>query len=159
MLAACGATTEEDETSSEEQAAALNAVLAQQLAVVEAIEAGLDTLPLRTVKQPVFSLSVTRKKSAQALAAVIGELGGSATEDPAEQAAQAESAVEGVARQLEASIAGTLAAMGDLASEQRQPVQRAVFEDAAVLALLRSELGEDPTPDAFVLGPPAEGKS
>mgnify|MGYP000368440703 CR=1 FL=1 len=64
-----------------------------------------------------------------------------------------------MARQLEASIAGTLAVIGDLSAERRQPVARAIFEDAAVLAALRSELGEDVAPDAFVFGPAGEGES
>ena len=158
MLAACGATTEEDETSSEEQAAALNEVLAQQLAVLDAARAAAKGAP-EQASAAIATLVNLRDRSAQALAATIGDVGGSATKEAAEQAAQAESAVEGLARQLEASVAATLAAVGDLASEQRQPVQRAIVEDAATLAVLRATLGEDPAPDAFVLGPPAEGES
>ena len=151
VLAACGAAADDEEASPEEDAAALNEILAQQLGVIEAVEAGLGALPT-TVKQPVFALRTERLRSSKDLAETIGELGGAATTEAAPQAAQAESAVEGVARQLEASIAGSLAAIGDLSSERRQPVARAIFEDAAVLAVLRSELGEDVAPDAFVFG-------
>lgn len=159
VLAACGSAVEEEEASPAEDAALLNEVLAQQLGVIDAIEAGLSSLPMRTVRQPSFALRVERIRSSQALAKAIGELGGSATQEPAPRAAQAESAVEGVARQLEASIAGTLEALGELSAEQRATVQRAITEDAALLAVLRAELGEEPAPDAFVLGPPGEEAS
>ena len=158
VLAACGAATADEEASSEEQVAALDEVHAQQLAVLDAARAATKGAP-EQASAAIVALRNLRDRSSQALEATIDDLGGSTTQEPADQAAQAESAVEGLAVQLEASIAATLSVIGDLAADQRQAVQRAITEDAATLAVLRAALGEDPAPDAFVLGPAGEGSS
>lgn len=159
FLAACGAAAEqEDEASPEEQATALNEVLAQQLAVrdaakaVEALQRSGPPGPPEEAVAANAALLNLRDRSIQELRKAISELGGNATKKPALRAAQAESPVEGLARQLDASLAACTRAIGQLAPEQRQPVQRAVAEDAATLAVMRSVLDEDPAPDAFVLG-------
>ena len=153
FLAACGAVAEdEEEATPEEQSAALNAVLAQQLAVFDAAAAVSGSAPPEEAEGASTALRNLRDRSIKELRAAIGELGGSATQEPAPQAAQAESPVEGLARQLDASLAACTRAIGDLAADRRQPVQRAIAEDAATLAVMRSVLGEDVATDAFVLG-------
>lgn len=150
VLAACGAATD-DEPSDSEDAAALNRVLAQQLAVLEAARAASKGAPEQAAGA-IAALRNLRDRSTQELASAITDLSGTATREPAPQAVQAESAVEGLASQLDAAIAGQLAVIGELSSDRRAPVQRAITEDAATLAILRATLGEPPAPDAFVFG-------
>jgi len=154
-LAACGAEEDED-ASPEREAELLNVVLAQQLAVVEAAREAVD-IGRRQEQDAnsIFGHSVERQKSARALETAITDLGGTPVTEPAELVG-AESAAEGLARQLETSIAASLDAIGELSPEQREPVHTAIVEDAGLLAELRVVLGEDPAPDAFVMGPPAE---
>ena len=152
-LAACGTVEEDEDVSPEEEAGLLNQVLPQQLAVIEAAKQAIKAGPADAVKV-AKSLDEERLKSTQELEAEINDLGGT----PASEAADlvgAESAVEGLARQLEASIAATLEPLGELSPESRQPVHRAVVQDAAALAAVRDTLGEEPAPDAFVMGPPS----
>ena len=103
------------------------------------------------------SSGTTRRASSRPApsSSAITDLGGTPSAEPAELVG-AESPVEGLARQLETSIAASLDAIGELSPEQREPVHTAIVEDAGVLAELRVVLGEDPAPDAFVMGPPAE---
>lgn len=159
FLAACGAVAEEDEVSPEQQAAALNEVLAQQLAVSAAATAVKRSVPPEQAGAASAALLNLRDRSIKDLRKAIGELGGGATAEPAPRAAQAESPVEGLARQLEASLGACTRAIGDLAPERRQPVQGAIAEDAATLAVMRSVLGEHVAPDAFVLGAATEDGS
>lgn len=154
VLAACGAATD-DEPSDSEDAAALNGVLAQQLAVLETAQAASKGAPEQAAAA-ITALEELRRSSIADLESAIADLGGTATREPAPQAAQAESAVEGLARQLDAAIAEQLAVIADLSAERRAPVQRAITEDAATLAVLRDTLGEPPAPDAFVFGAPAD---
>ena len=149
VLAACG-TEEDEDVSPAREAELLNSVLAQQLAVIDATRSALSA-----GRQLVFRIQRARMDSTRALEAAISDLGGTPTTEPAELVG-GESAAEGLARQLETSIAASLDAIGELSPEQREPVHTAIVEDAGVLAEVRVVLGEDPAPDAFVMGPPAE---
>ncbi|HYH60888.1 MAG TPA: hypothetical protein VD766_03385, partial [Solirubrobacterales bacterium] len=101
------------------------------------------------------SLLAAREESISQLESYITERDGEPTDEPAESV-QAESPTEALARQLEASIEASLAAIGDLSSPAyRQAVHRYITEDAAALAAMRSVLGEEIVPDAFVMGPAA----
>lgn len=151
-LGACGTDDEVDESAPERQAELLNAVLAQQLAVVEAARAAASAAP-RELAPAASQLRNLRRRSAEALATEVSDLDGEPA-GPVDLVGQAESAVEGLGDQLEASIAAALEAIGDLDPERRVPVHRAITEDAAVLAAVRATLGEKPAPDAFVFGPP-----
>ena len=153
-LAACG-TEEDEDVSPEREAELLNVVLAQQLAVLEAARTLNPADATAGLGGAIDELVRQRGDSTQALDAAITDLSGTPVTDPAELVG-AESAVEGLARQLEASIAASLDAIGELSPEQREPVHTAIVEDAGALAELRVVLGEDPAPDAFVMGPPAE---
>jgi hypothetical protein len=152
-LAACGSDEDEDVSPSRE-AELLNTVLAQQLAVLDAAREASSNAP-RPAVATAARLTNLRDRSSQALESAISDLGGTPTPEPVELAA-AESPVEGLARQLETSIAASLEAIGELSPEQSGPVHDAIVEDAGALAELRVVLGEDPAPDAFVMGPPAE---
>jgi hypothetical protein len=152
-LAACGSDEDED-VSSEREAELLNSVLAQQLAVMDAAREASSGAPQAAVKAAA-QLTNLRDRSSQALETAISDLGGAPTSEPAELAS-AESPVEGLARQLETSIAASLTAIGELSPEQSEPVHNAIVEDAGALAEVRIVLGEEPAPDAFVMGPPAE---
>jgi hypothetical protein len=154
VLAACGTEEETEEVSPEREAELLNAVLAQQLAVLEAARALGQLDSVAAVGGVAASLRNLRDRSTQALDGAITDLGGEPTSEPVELV-EAESAVEGLARQLETSIAASLDAIGELSPEQREPVHTAIVEDAGALAELRLVLGEEPAPDAFVMGPPA----
>jgi hypothetical protein len=153
VLAACGSTEEDDEISPDEEAELLNAVLAQQLAVAEAAGEAATSAG-GGIRQSVKLFARDRDRSAQALAVEVEDLGGTPTEEAVDLVG-AESATEGLARQLETSIAASLAAIGELTPERRAPVHQAITEDAAVLAAIRSVLGEEIAPDAFVMGPPS----
>jgi len=155
VLAACGTEDEDDEATPEREAELLNAVLAQQLAVADALALGIGGNTPPELEQPLGRLVDLRDDSAQELERAIEELGGTAVDQGAELVG-GESPTEGIARQLEASIAASLDAIGELSPEQRQPVHTAITEDAAALAEIRLVLGEEPAPDAFVMGPPAE---
>ena len=154
-LAACGTDEEEDEVTPEREAELLNAILAQQLAVTNAIAAAIGGNTPGALRRPLGELIDAREASGQALEQEISKLGGTAVDEAAELVG-GESPTEGVARQLEAAIAASLDAIGELSPEQRQPVHDAIVEDAAALAALRLVLGEEPAPDAFVMGPPTE---
>ena len=159
VLAACGTTDEDEEVTPEREAELLNAVLAQQLAVLETAPAVRNQGrgdPVDELDKSVLDLERARKRSAEALEVQIEELGGEPATEAAARVTNVERAVEGLARQLEEAIAASLDAIGELSPEQRQPVHVAIVEDSAVLAELRLVLGEDPAPDAFVMGPPAE---
>ena len=152
-LAACGQTSDpDDERSEDEDPDLLNAILEQQLAVAAlAREAGAGPLAAET-----SALAKQRKSSVAELEAFIAEREGKATTEPAAPA-EAESATEALALQLEDSIAASLAAIGELSSPAyRQAAHRFVTEDAAALAALRSATGGDVAPDAFVLGTSTE---
>jgi len=153
-LAACGTTEDENEsTSPAREAELLNEVLAQQLAVIEVARFAAKGAP-EEAAAAAAELRELRVASTDALEGAIAELDGT----PAGEAAasvEAESAVEGLARQLEAAIAASVDAIGEINPERRQPVQRAITEDAAALAVMRSTLGEEVAPDAFVMGPAA----
>ena len=151
-LAACG-TEEDEDVSPAREAELLNVVLAQQLAVIEATRSAASGKP--GGNQAVLNIQKARLDSTGALEGAITDLGGTPVTEPVELVG-AESAVEGLARQLETSIAASLDAIGELSPEQREPVHAAIVEDAAALAELRVVLGEDPAPDAFVMGPPSE---
>jgi hypothetical protein len=154
-LAACG-TEEDEDVTPEREAELLNVVLAQQLAVAEAAREAVNIGRRQEQdSQAIFRFSTEREQSAQDLEAAITDLGGTPVAEPAELVG-AESAVEGLARQLETAIVASLDAIGELSPEQRGPVHDAIVEDAAILAELRVVLGEDPAPDAFVMGPPSE---
>jgi hypothetical protein len=153
-LAACGAEEDED-VSPEREAELLNVVLAQQLAITDATAEALRANPPEELRRPLGRLIDLREQTAQDLESAISDLGGQPVDTGAELVG-AESPVEGLARQLEASIAASLGAIGELSPEQRAPVHDAIVEDATALAELRVVLGEDPAPDAFVMGPPSE---
>jgi hypothetical protein len=152
FLAACGQASDPDaERSEEDDPALLNAILEQHLAVADATAAAEDG-PLPDVTS---ELATQRKDSISQLESFISERDGDASTQPAETA-DAESPTEALAVQLEDSIAASLEAIGELSSPAyRQAVHRWVTEDAAALAALRSELGGDIAPDAFVFGAPA----
>lgn len=152
FLAACGS-DEDDEASPEEQVELLNEVLAAHLAVLAAAnEAGGSDGPLPGV---VAALVTRREDSVGLLEAYVAEADGEPTDEPAE-AAQGESPAEALTIQLEDSIATTLAAVGMIsAAAYRQAIHRGVTEDAAALAALRSVVGGEVAPDAFVFGPSA----
>jgi hypothetical protein len=151
---ACGSEDELEARSEANDPDLLNAVLAQQLAVEEVARSftkGRE--PTTAVGSAAQTLAATRKKSISQLEAFIAEREGEPTADPAETVA-AESPPEALARQLEASIEASLGVIGDLSSATyRQAVHRYITEDAAALAAMRSVLGEDVVPDAFVFGP------
>lgn len=152
-LAACGQASEEDDRSEADDPDLLNAVLAQHLAV----EKMAKSLDFTEVLGPgeTKALLEARKHSISELEAFIAERDGEATTEPAEQA-EAESQAEALALQLEGSIEASLEVVGDLsAPAYRQAVHRFITEDAVNIAALRSQLGGDIAPDAFVFGPPA----
>lgn len=151
VLAACGESEDED-VSPEREAELLNQVLAQQLAVVAAVNAASGNAP-EEIEGVLDRLDAIRQRSAQALENTVGDL--EATPANAADLVGAESPTEGVARQLELSIAVSLEALGEVSPETRLPVHRAIVEDAAVLAAIRNTLGEEIAPDAFVMGAPA----
>jgi hypothetical protein len=154
-LAACGDTEDEPEDASPaRQAELLNAVRSQQLAVVDAAQQASGNAPAAAAGVAT-ALRDLRERSSQALDGAVSDLEGTPTDDPVGLVG-GESPVEGLALQLETSIAAGEEAIGQLPSEQRLPVQRAIIEDAAALAALRVVLGEDPAPDAFVMGPPED---
>jgi hypothetical protein len=157
-LAACGDTEEDDEdVSPARQAELLNAILAQQLAVSEAAGHVSGNAPADAAAIAA-ALRNLRDRSEQELESTIEDLDGTPTTD-AVGLAGGESPTEGLARQLETSIAATLQAIGELPPERRQPIQQAITDDAAALAGLRSVLGEEIAPDAFVMGPPSSEDS
>ncbi len=156
VLAACGSSDEDEDVTPAEEAELLNAVLAQQLAVASAAGEASKASP-GEVRQSIKLFARDRDSSAQALAVEVGDLGGTPTEEAVDLIG-AESAVEGLARQLETSIAASLAAIGELAPERRAPVHQAIVEDAALLAAIRSVLGEEIAPDSFVMGPPSSSE-
>ena len=151
FLAACGqASDEEDDRSEDQDPDLLNPILEQHLAVEAAAKAAADG-PLPDV---TAELESQRKDSISQLEAFISERDGEASSKPAETA-QAESPSEALVLQLEDSISASLDAIGDLSSSAyRQAVHRFVTEDAAALAALRSELGDEVAPDSFVFGAP-----
>ncbi|MDX6586253.1 MAG: hypothetical protein QOI31_726 [Solirubrobacterales bacterium] len=151
VLAACGKAADPDDDRSEDaDPDLLNAILAQHLAVLDAAEAAGDG-PLPDVTQ---ELATQRKDSTAKLESFISERDGDATTDAAE-AAKAESPTEALILQLEDSIEVSLNSIGELSSPAyRQAVHRFVTEDAAALAALRSETGEEVAPDSFVFGAP-----
>ncbi len=151
-LAACERSDDDDVSSPAREAQLLDEVLAGQLAVLAAIEPTANSAP-----QPAATilpeLEALRRDSVAALGAYITELDEVPTDEPA-ALVTAESPTEGAARQVEESIAVALAAIGELTSDPyRVAVHRAISEDAAALAVLRDVLGEDASPDAFVMGP------
>lgn len=151
FLAACGGSVADDDRSEEDDPDLLNAILEQHLAVLDATKAAGDG-PLPDV---VDELASARKDSTSQLESLIAERDGEATTEAAE-AAQAESATEALLLQLEDSIEASLASIGELSSPTyRQTVHRFITEDAAAVAALRSEVGGDVAPDAFVFGSPA----
>jgi len=155
LLAACGS-EDEDEASPEQEVELLNEVLAVHLAVLEAAQQaeGSDG-PLAAV---VAALVTRREDSIGLLEAFVAEAEGEPTDEPAE-AAQGESPAEALAVQLEDSIATALAAIGEIsAAGYRQAIHRGVTEDAAALAALRSVVGGEVAPDAFVFGPPSSAE-
>jgi hypothetical protein len=152
LLAACG-TTEADDRSTANDPALLNSVLAQHLAVLDALRQAQRTDFAGDLG--VGDLISLREDSAAQLASFVEKQGGTPTKDPA-PAAQAESAPEGLALQLGDSIEASLAAIGDISvAEFRQAIHRSITEDAAVLAALRSVTGGEVAPDSFVFGTPA----
>jgi hypothetical protein len=154
-VAACGETESEDEdVSPERQAELMNQVLPQELAVLDAADAVRGNAPAAAAATAA-ALADLRDRSTQALDQAITDLEGTPDDQAAEQVG-GESPTEALARQLETSIAASEEAIGELPPEHRLPILRAVIEDAAALAALRDALGEEPAPDAFVMGPPAE---
>lgn len=155
VLAACGETTDADDARSEDNDPdLLNAILEQHLAVEELTKAAGDG-PLPEVTD---ELAAQRKDSISQLESFVSERDGEATTEAAD-AAQAESATEALILQLETSIAASLDSIGELSSPAyRQAVHRFVTEDAAAVAALRSETGEEVAPDAFVFGAPASAE-
>jgi len=149
-LAACGSEDELEARSEANDPDLLNAVLAEHLAVRElAAEPALA----KAAGPAVGTLVKARLESIGQLTSFIEERDGTRTSDPAELE-EAESQVEALARQLEASIEASLDAIGGLSSAAyRQAVHRFITEDAAALAAVRSVLGEEVVPDAFVFGP------
>jgi hypothetical protein len=154
VLAACG-TTEEDDRSAENDPDLLNSVLAQQLAVLEALKAsGGKASPLPDVVSDLTSL---REDSVAQLESFVEEQDGTPIDQPAE-AAKGESPADALVLQLEDSIEASLAAIGDVSSPAyRQAIHRSITEDAAALAAFRSATGEEIAPDSFVFGAPATG--
>jgi hypothetical protein len=152
FLAACGqAGDEEDDRSEEKDPDLLNAILEQHLAVEDAAKAAEDG-PLPAVTS---ELAAQRKDSIRQLESFVAERDGDASTQPADTA-QAESPTEALILQLEDSIAAALEVIGELSSSaHRQAVHRYITEDAAALAALRSEIGDEVAPDAFVFGAPA----
>ena len=152
FIAACGGSTgSEDDRSEGDDPELLNAILAQHLAVLDAAKAAKDS-PLSDV---VDELAAIREESASQLESFVADRDGKATTEAAE-AAEAESATEGLVLQLEGSIEASLEAIGDLSSPTyRQAVHRFITEDAAAAAALRSETGGEVAPDSFVFGAPA----
>ena len=153
-LAACGTTEEDEEVTPEREAELLNDVLAQQLGVIEVLDPDSSNSPDEL--QPIFDrLNTIRQRSARALENTIRDQDATPTDEPADTVG-GESPTEAVARQLEHSIAGSLAAIAELTPQTRLPVHQAIVEDAATLAAIRNTLGEEIAPDAFVMGPPSE---
>jgi len=155
FLAACGqASDEEDDRSEENDPELLNAILEQHLAVEDAAKAAEDG-PLPDVTS---DLAAQRKDSIRQLGSFVAERDGEATKQPAETS-QAESPSEALILQLEDSIAASLEGIGELSSTAyRQAVHRYITEDAAALAALRSEIGDEVAPDSFVFGAPASSE-
>lgn len=151
-LGACGAVEEDEAASPAREAELLNEVLAQQLGVIDAAGAVEGNAPA-LASATSATLRELRDRSARELEAAISDLDGTATSEPADTAG-GESPTEGLARRLEVSIAASIEAIGEIAPERRGAVHRAITEDAAALAALRSVLGEEIAPDAFVMGPP-----
>ena len=153
FLAACGGSSDADDDRSEENDPdLLNAILEQHLAVEDAANARWRR---PTSRRRLKSSLAQRKDSISQLESFISERDGDATTEPVD-APQAESATEALILQLEASIEASLASIGELSSPAyRQAVHRYITEDAAALAALRSEIGDEVAPDAFVFGPPA----
>ena len=157
VLAACGSADEDDDVTPAEEAELLNAVLEQQRGVQDALARAVGGNVPTELEEPLQQLVDLREQSTQDLERTIADLDA----EPVGEAvalAGAESPAEGVARQLEVSIAASLEAIGELAPERRVPVHRAITEDAAALAAIRSVLGEEVAPDAFVMGPPSSSE-
>ena len=153
-LAACGETEEETEdVSPARQAELMNQVLPQQLAVLDIARTVPGNAPNAVDGVAAAEVNL-RDRSTQALEAAITDLDGTPNETAADTVG-AESPTEGLARQLETSIAASQEAYAELPPEHRLPILRAIIEDAAALAALREVLGEEPAPDAFVMGPPS----
>ena len=154
VLAACGDTESDDEeTSPGREAELLRAIAAQQAGVIQACVLAQHSAPSE-LRPSIIQLRKTRQEFSQELNRMINELGVKG-EHPQYKLVGGESPTEGVARQLEFSIAFSLERIGELNPKHRAPVHHAVTEDAAVLAAARATLGEEIAPDAFVMGPPA----
>jgi len=153
VLAACGGADELEERSGANDPDLLNAILAQHLAVEEAAGQINDTV------EPAVSAAAglirVRTDSIALLEGFIAEQDATATTEPTELT-EAESPPEGLALQLQDSIDTSLEAIGSLsAAAYRQAVHHFITEDAAALAAVRSVLGGEIVPDAFVFGAPA----
>lgn len=154
VLAACG-TAEDDEGSPARDAEILNEVLAAQLAVLDGLGSATTGAP-GSVEPSLARLERSRRESTTELERFIADAGGKPTAEAA-QAEPTESSVEGVARRLEAAIAAAIEGIGEISDvEAREAVLGYVTEDAAALAAVRSVLGEEVAPDAFVFGAPVD---
>ena len=148
-LSACGASAE-DSRSAADDPDLLNTVLTHHLAV-QALLKDIDETELLGPPDTDVLLEAREDSIAQ-LEAFVSESDGDAATEPAE-GAQAESQAEALASQLEESIEASLEVVGELsAAAYRQAVHRYITEDAATLAAVRLQLGEDVAPDSFVFG-------
>lgn len=151
-LAACGSESEEDARSDANDPELIAAVLEQHLAVT-AILAAIEGAE-ETVVAVANTLDEARKASIAELEEILAGTDAEPTEAP--ETATGESVAEALARQLEQSIEASLEVIGNISvPAQRQAVHRFITEDAAALAAIRSVLGEEIAPDAFVFGAPS----
>jgi hypothetical protein len=144
-LSACG--SEEEDPSPERDVELLNAALAAQTTVVSAYEFGGEQS-----LEPIRVFAEDASNQVQQLTEAIETAGGTPAE-PDGNPPEAESAVEAATLALNDAIAAYHAAAGDLStSELNGMVLEFITADAAQLAALRGELGEEQAPQAFVTG-------
>jgi hypothetical protein len=144
-LSACG--TEIEDPSAERDVELLNAALAAQSAVVSAFE-----IEDARLLGPVQGFAEEASRQVQELGRAIEGAGGTAAETD-ESPPEAESPTEAAALALEDAIAAYHAAAGALSTAGlNRMVLEFIAADAAQLAALRGELGEDQAPEPFVTG-------
>jgi hypothetical protein len=150
-LSACG--TEIEDPSAERDVELLNEALAAQGAVAAAYDLAQDfDLLTSGAGDAVAAFSKEATTQARRLQAAVESGGGTPSEDEP-QAPEAENPLESITLALNDAIAAYHAAAGALSTaELNRMVLEFVAADAAQLAALRGELGEDQAPEPFVTG-------
>ena len=150
-LAACG--SEEEEPSAERDVELLNAALAAQLTVATAYRTAEDfDLLTAGAGDAVTAFSKEAAAQVRTLETAVEDAGGTPTEEQ-EAPPEGENPLESVALALNDAIAALHAAAGGLSTaELNRTALEVLTVDAAQLAAIRGELGEDQVPQPFVTG-------